>query len=1017
MEQSIVHHVRHALGLANGTTAFNASMLRGGGNSAINRHLAALGRWNIFPSSAFPTPMRGGADSTDSPPAKPPASAPKKRKETQLGCAWSAAVTAATYNVAFPDLNCVYQVLLYWGVTGKTTLRIDGQFPRVRYFSFQSYDLQSGTPIASLIDYEIEASKGINPFKTVPSERGGKWGANRANDTRRLLDEEWDYDSYEGSASYERAGYGRKRSRKHAQAGRGRSRGRGEHSEDDHKDSPSSWKTASKEASSISSPSSEATSSSYGSYQVHVTDTGNRGFPNELAASSSSAGRSFHRQCGGKGCVALVILRLYTAEPGEDAFHHRHQNQEDDHHVNAPSRLWGYVPPPEVSVRYGAWVNEWTGKTMERYKVLEPCHDEKTTVVKSFLDWKIPQMQGDWSEQSALDNLDDNFVVYTPSSSSRALFANADASYLFATARNNRSVSAADQGSGPQRKELVARITGYLPTVAHGFTEPQTVYGDEGDEDAYYYDDEGALQPHRVIADLDSYEARYVSLSTIALKGAGPVIDTVMDVVMEQKYRWQEGWDLDRQFSVVAAPGTRLLDRCPPRVYRSDRDLFLKTVQPGESEPPAHLAFLYRQILSQWQTRGRLDKSIARAKHECLGRNDGGHACKLRSFFVDLMGPQYPSIKYFYCWENVTRGCSCEDSMGQLVGWEDEDGIDEEDDDWWGLPNHHHHHHHNHGHHLFEDDGRGFEHYPLDLMQGSDGKASNISNDNLVTANSSKPVSPLDQVKSATPVELVNTATPAELVTSVAPVELVNTISRAEPVAPAAPVELANTATPADLVAPAAPVELVNTISRAESVALVAPVELVNTATPADIVVPAATVELVNTISRSEPAEPVAPVQSLEPVTVAAPVAPMKTVAPVSPVPVDSATTESSTVLGVPAQQTTLNASSLSGRVPPDAWKQTQAYYNYMQHQKDRSPLVTLDEHKSESKLLVALDDEQTKESKPLVAVEDVVSEQQQWQQQQLLEQQEQMHQMQYEVEEQQYQLEEQLQQEDEYHI
>ena len=945
MEQSIVHHVRHALGLTNGTTAFNSSMLRGGGTSAINRHLAALGPWNIFPSSAVPTSMRGGADSTAAPP-RPAAPAPKKRKETQLGCAWSAAVTAATYNVAFPDLNCVYQVLLYWGVTGKTTLRIDGQFPRVRYFSFQSYDLQSGTPIASLIDYEIEASKGINPFRTEPLERG-KWGASRANDTLRKLDEEWDHDNHEEPTSNERIGYGRKKDLKRAQAGRGRRRGRGKYNEGDHKDSPSSWKTASKddaEASIIAQPSSKPPSSSYGSYQVHVTDTGNRGFPNELAASSSSAGRSFHRQCGGKGCVALVILRLYTAEPGEDAFHHRHHTQEDDHHVDPPSRLWGYVPPPEVSVRYGAWVNEWTGKTMERYKVLEPCHDEKTTVVKSFLDWKIPQMQGDWSGQSALDNLDDNFVVYTPSSSSRALFANADASYLFATVRNNRSVSAADQGSGPQRKELVARITGRLPTVAHGFTEPQTFYGDKGDEDAYYHDEEGTLQPHRVVADLDSYEVRYVSLSTIALKGAGPVIDTVMDVVMEQKYRWQEGWDLDRQFSVVAAPGTRLLDRCPPRVYQSDRDLFLKTVQPGESEPPAHLAFLYRQILSQWQTRGRLDKSIARAKHECLGRNDGGHACKLRSFFIDLMGPQYPSIKYFYCWENVTRGCSCEDSTGQLVGWEDDDGADEEDDAWWGLPHHrNHHHHHNHGHHLFDDDGEVFYHHPLDLMRGSDGKASNISSDNLITANSSKSASP-----------------PASV--SVAPVELVTTV------------------TPAALVAPAVPVELVNTIPPMESVV---------------------------------PVEPMLPV---EPVTIAAPVvpaAPMKTVAPVSPVepvaPVNPVTTNSSTALGVTAQQSTLNTSSLSGRVPPDAWKQTQAYYKYMQDQKDRNPH---DEHKTESKLFIALDEHQ-KENIPFAAVDDMVSERQQWQQQQMQEQQEQMHEMQYPLEEQRYELEERLQQEE----
>lgn len=28
----------------------------------------------------------------------------------QVGCPWSATVTADTYNIAFPDLNCVYQV-------------------------------------------------------------------------------------------------------------------------------------------------------------------------------------------------------------------------------------------------------------------------------------------------------------------------------------------------------------------------------------------------------------------------------------------------------------------------------------------------------------------------------------------------------------------------------------------------------------------------------------------------------------------------------------------------------------------------------------------------------------------------------------------------------------------------------------------------------------------------------------------------------------------------------------------
>jgi len=113
---------------------------------------------------------------------------------------------------------------------------------------------------------------------------------------------------------------------------------------------------------------------------------------------------------------------------------------------------------------------------------------------------------------------------------------------------------------------------------------------------------------------------------------------------------------------------------------------------------------------------------------------------------------------------------------------------------------------------------------------------------------------------------------------------------------------------------------------------------------------------------------------------------------------VDPVTTDSSTAFGVAAQQSTLNTSSLSGRVPPDAWKQTQAYYNYMQHQKNRNP--------NKSTLLIALDEHQ-KENKSLAAVDDMVSERQQWQQQQMQEQQ-------YQLEEQWYELEERLQQEKE---
>lgn len=653
VERLIVDQIRRTL-LGNATssqphtTAHHDRRDLGDAGSGSRRHRRGR-RHNIGMATMLrgaPAGVNGGFPGAPSfppmvappPPMAPPMpSPPSGLKPMQTGCAWSVTVTAATYNVAFPDLNCVYQVLLFWGLSGKTALRIDGRFPRVRYFSFQSYDVASGQPLASIVDYEIEPRTGVNPFQEPP----------------RVGEEGRDADAT-------------------------------------------------------------------GTYHVHLTDTGDHGLQNELAA--TSAGANPRRRCRGKECLTLVIMRLYTADPNQDAFHGSHDVGQHKGH----SREWGYVPAPAVSIRYGTQVNRRTGRTTARSKALVPCDPHKTTLAKSFLDWKVPQLQRDWEGTTPLDNEDDNFIVYTPASSSRALFANADASYLFGTARNNRT---------HEGKQLVARVTGHLPIVARGFGQ------------------------YPRIADRDDYEARYVSLSTIALKGAGPVIDTVMDAAIEQRQlakrrpqRW-EGEDDDedfededdfehhhhrhnhhpkhhhwkthaldadpRGFSVVAAPSLDFLAGCPPQVYQGERDLFLTTVERGQRHPPAHLAFLYRQILSQWQTSGRQDRSIARAKYECQGRREEG-LCHLRSFFVDLMGPQYPRIAFYYCWRNATRGCSCEHADGRPVLWEVEapaehEHEEEDDEEGWGHrhefddlfeghPRHHRHRGHDHDESIGDDE-------------------------------------------------------------------------------------------------------------------------------------------------------------------------------------------------------------------------------------------------------------------------------------------------------------------------
>lgn len=84
----------------------------------------------------------------------------------ELNCAWQASV-GLNFNIAFPDGYAVYHVLLVPKLQGPMdVIRIEGDFPFVRYFSFQSYDPKSMDPVASVRDYEIKPFEGVNPFAT-----------------------------------------------------------------------------------------------------------------------------------------------------------------------------------------------------------------------------------------------------------------------------------------------------------------------------------------------------------------------------------------------------------------------------------------------------------------------------------------------------------------------------------------------------------------------------------------------------------------------------------------------------------------------------------------------------------------------------------------------------------------------------------------------------------------------------------------------------------------------------------
>ena len=79
-------------------------------------------------------------------------------------CAWAGETDQRDGNIGAPDLDAFY-VMDAIPVSSGTRIRITGDFPLARYFSFHVYD-QRGQPLGSLYDQQITADRGSqNPFR------------------------------------------------------------------------------------------------------------------------------------------------------------------------------------------------------------------------------------------------------------------------------------------------------------------------------------------------------------------------------------------------------------------------------------------------------------------------------------------------------------------------------------------------------------------------------------------------------------------------------------------------------------------------------------------------------------------------------------------------------------------------------------------------------------------------------------------------------------------------------------
>lgn len=91
-------------------------------------------------------------------------------------CDWPVISDPDLVNIAYPDTNAIYWLTVIPAIPG-TRLRIEGQFPDARYFSFNVYDPLI-RPTDALADLELTPDVGdINPFRSDRGDWGGRYTA------------------------------------------------------------------------------------------------------------------------------------------------------------------------------------------------------------------------------------------------------------------------------------------------------------------------------------------------------------------------------------------------------------------------------------------------------------------------------------------------------------------------------------------------------------------------------------------------------------------------------------------------------------------------------------------------------------------------------------------------------------------------------------------------------------------------------------------------------------------------
>ena len=164
------------------------------------------------------------------------------------------------------------------------------------------------------------------------------------------------------------------------------------------------------------------------------------------------------------------------------------------------------------------------------------------------------------------------------------------------------------------------------------------------------------------IARAQSYDARYVSISTVENMAPSDTYVSVDDAQLEAHYTAAGGaWD--RRYTVVAAVNETLLQACTATgggggglseaLGDAAMDFYFLPFARRSLTAPRLPGLVYREILARYRVNGQPDASAAYLKSVCDGGNADCHeAGTLAELSERIMGRAYPRIEVYACdWE------------------------------------------------------------------------------------------------------------------------------------------------------------------------------------------------------------------------------------------------------------------------------------------------------------------------------------------------------------------------------